>query len=62
MLWRYNAEAVALRIRFLTHAKHGAESHTVMVRDIPGIEYGTILQRLDAVLWFLPNFLKNFIR
>ena len=32
LLWRYNREAVALRIQYLMTAKMGQESHTVLVR------------------------------
>lgn len=31
LLWRYNREAVALRIQYLMTAKMGQESHTVLV-------------------------------
>lgn len=34
LLWRYNREAVALRIQYLMTAKMGQESHTVLVRMV----------------------------
>ena len=34
LLWRYNREAVALRIQYLMTAKMGQESHTVLVRVV----------------------------
>ena len=34
-LWRYNKEAVKLRIAHLNSARAGAESLTIMVDDIP---------------------------
>jgi hypothetical protein len=62
MLWRYNKEAVALRIAFFTSARPGGEAHTVLVRDIPGLPYGTIAARIeDTVLRFLPKFIKRRI-
>ena len=62
MLWRYNKEAVALRIAFFTSARAGGEAHTVLVRDIPGLPYGTLAARIeDTVLRFLPRFIKRRI-
>jgi hypothetical protein len=59
LLWRYNKEAVALRIQYLTHTPMGAESHTVMALDIPGVAYGTYLDRLDKTAFrFLPRRMK----
>ncbi|KAK9804434.1 hypothetical protein WJX72_012500 [[Myrmecia] bisecta] len=63
LLWRYNVEAVALRIHYLNHVKKGAESHTVLVQDIPGVEFGTIPQRIDGTVFrFLPDRLKNPVK
>ena len=62
MLWRYNKEAVALRIAFFTSARSGGEAHTVLVRDVPGLPYGTLAARIeDTVLRFLPRFIKRRI-
>jgi len=60
LLWRYNKEAVALRIAFFTSARPGGAAHTVLVRDIPGLDYGTLPNRLeDTALRFLPRFIKR---
>ena len=60
LLWRYNKEAVALRIAFFTSARPGGVAHTVLVRDIPGLEFGTLPARLeDTALRFLPRFIKR---
>ena len=60
LLWRYNKEAVALRIAFFTSARPGGVAHTVLVRDIPGLGYGTLPNRLeDTALRFLPRFIKR---
>lgn len=63
LLWRFNEEAVQFRIAYLMQLPKGAESHTVLVSDIPGLNWGTILQRLDSnALWFLPGWLKRRLR
>ena len=60
LLWRYNKEAVALRIAFFTSARPGGVAHTVLVRDIPGLELGTLPNRIeDTALRFLPRFIKR---
>ena len=60
LLWRYNKEAVALRIAFFTSARPGKVAHTVLVRDIPGLELGTLPNRIeDTALRFLPRFIKR---
>jgi hypothetical protein len=60
LLWRYNKEAVALRIAFFTSARPGGVAHTVLVRDIPGLDFGTLPARLeDTALRFLPRFIKR---
>ena len=60
LLYRYSKEAVVLRIEFLNTTKQGAESHTVLVREIPGVDFGTIPNRIEnTVLRFLPGFLKR---
>eukprot|EP01026_Neomeris_dumetosa_P040380 TRINITY_DN3332_c1_g1_i4.p1 TRINITY_DN3332_c1_g1~~TRINITY_DN3332_c1_g1_i4.p1 ORF type:complete len:328 (-),score=44.10 TRINITY_DN3332_c1_g1_i4:67-1020(-) len=45
MLTKYHKEAVMLRLEYLSRLKRGAESHTVFVTDIPGIQSGTQLER-----------------
>jgi hypothetical protein len=47
---RYNKEALRLRIFYLLHQPPGAESHTVLVQDVPGVAFGTIPQRADGTL------------
>ena len=62
LLWRYNKEAVALRIAFFTSARPGGATHTVLMRDVPGLPYGTIAARIeDTLLRFLPGFIKRRI-
>ncbi|KXZ45242.1 hypothetical protein GPECTOR_56g338 [Gonium pectorale] len=41
VLWSHSRGAVALRLMHVTRAAPGGSSHTVMLRDIPGLEYGT---------------------
>ena len=51
---------MALRIAFFTSARPGGVAHTVLVRDIPGLDYGTLPNRLeDTALRFLPRFIKR---
>ena len=51
---------VGLRIRYLTHLPMGTDSHTVLVQDIPGVDFGTKLQRADATfLAPFPGFVRN---
>ena len=38
--WRYSKDAVQLHIMYLRNAPHGAEAHTVVVSEIPGIYAG----------------------
>ncbi|KAK9919147.1 hypothetical protein WJX75_009706 [Coccomyxa subellipsoidea] len=60
LLWRYNREAVALRIAFFMSAEAGGVAHTVLVRDVPGLPYGTVAARIeDTALRFLPHFVKK---
>lgn len=56
LLWHFQRAALRLRLQHLVSAPKGAQSHTVIVRDIPGIEFGTIAHRTDStVLRFLPQ-------
>lgn len=62
LLWRFNKEAVALRIQYLMNTKEGAESHTVLVTDIPVLEYGTIPHRIETTVFrYLPQRIKVHI-
>ena len=62
LLWRYNREAVTMRIQFLTEADRRVEACTVLVRDIPGIYYGTVADRIErTALRFLPSIVKRKI-
>lgn len=46
----------SLRIFFLLNRPPGAEAHTVLVQDIPGVAFGTVAHRTDATLLrFLPR-------
>ena len=50
-VWKYNREASLLRIMFLANSPRSGSSHTVLVTDIPGLEYGTfrvVLRRVRA--------------
>lgn len=56
VLWSYSKEALRLRTFYLLNQPPGAESHTVLVTDIPGVLFGTIPQRLDGTLLkFVPK-------
>lgn len=58
-MWRFNQEAVALRIQYLMNTKEGAESHTVLVTDIPVLEFGTIPHRIETTVFrYLPVRIK----
>lgn len=62
LLWRYNRDAVALRIHFLTLPERTVESCTVLVRDVPGVYYGTVADRIErTALRFLPAWIKRRI-
>jgi hypothetical protein len=53
-------ESVALRIRYLSNLPIGAESHAILVQDIPGVRFGTAFQRADATfLAPFPAFMKD---
>ncbi|KAL3134039.1 hypothetical protein ABBQ32_008471 [Trebouxia sp. C0010 RCD-2024] len=63
LLWRFNKEAVALRIQYLMKTKEGAESHTVLVTDIPVLEFGTIPHRIETTFFrYLPVRIKNWVK
>ena len=50
MLWRYTKLAVKLRIEYMMHTKKGAETHSVLVRDIPGVQVSLPTPRLSSGL------------
>lgn len=51
---------MALRIAFFMSAEAGGVAHTVLVRDVPGLSYGTVAARIeDTALRFLPRFVKK---
>ena len=58
-LWRYNKEAVKLRIAHLNSARAGTESLTIMVDDIPCLhKVGTrVAATAMAAWWFAALFL-----
>ena len=56
-LWRYNKHVTNLRVKFLERSEIGGASHTVLITDIPGVQYGTVtwyLKRLISVR-FIPE-------
>lgn len=58
--WRYCGEMLRLRLFYLLHTPRGAQSHSVLCTDIPGVAYGTIPQRLDGtVLKLVPKSVKD---
>lgn len=62
LLWRYSREAVQMRLRYL-QTEQGAEVYTVLVQDIPGVQYGTPMHRLDqTLLRVLPGSLKDPVK
>ena len=46
--WRYSRTALRLRIYHLLNSPLGAETHTVLVTDVPGVPRGTIFDRLSG--------------
>lgn len=49
LLWSSQISAVAWRVRYLSSTRKGAESHTIMVQDIPGTLSGTFVGRVYEV-------------
>lgn len=43
-LWKYSKDAVELHLDFLSTAVKGAETHSVIVTDIPGTYAGPLLR------------------
>ncbi len=49
LLWKYAKKSVALRVRYFTTLPKGEASHTALVQDIPGIPFGTQVNRVESV-------------
>ena len=63
LLRKFSREAVALRLRYLTSTPPGAETHSILVTDIPGIDTGTLTSKLDkTVLKALPEGSRKGVR
>lgn len=65
-LLHYSKQAVVLRVSYLASAPTGGPSHTVLLRDIPGIPYGTVIETVHRfldlyVLAWLPAKVKSRI-
>ena len=52
-MWRYNHQNSHMRILFLANTPRGGPSHTVLVTDIPGLNYGTMGWALRGVSHWL---------
>ncbi|GMH40978.1 hypothetical protein BSKO_08888 [Bryopsis sp. KO-2023] len=48
LLASYHRKAVDQRIEYLSTTAKGADSHTVFVTDVPGVRFGSILDRVMA--------------
>eukprot|EP00210_Caulerpa_lentillifera_P002275 g2185.t1 len=61
LLWQYHSKAVKLRIQFLATTENGAQTHTVLVRDIPGLRFGSPLERLmrSSLFKLLPRKIRQ---
>ena len=59
LLWKYAKKSVALRVRYFTTLPKGVASHTVLVQDIPGVPFGTQVQRVESVA---PKFIASKAR
>jgi len=63
LLWGYCTLAVSLRIRHLTTTPRGAETHSILVTDVPGVEAGSFAMRLDETVFrLLPSAVKTFLK
>ena len=63
LLWSYCTLAVSLRIRHLTTTPRGAETHSILVTDVPGVEAGSFARRLDETVFrLLPGPVKTFLK
>ena len=59
LLWTYAKKSVALRVRYFTTLPKGVASHTALVQDIPGIPFGTQVQRAESLA---PGFIAKKAR
>ena len=59
LLWTYAKKSVALRVRYFTTLPKGVASHTALVQDIPGVPFGTQVQRVESVA---PKFIASKAR
>ncbi|KAL4447960.1 hypothetical protein ABPG75_005179 [Micractinium tetrahymenae] len=60
LLYRFNKVALRLRMYYLRESPPGAEAHTVLLTDIPGVASGTLIDEVDrTLLRFLPGSLKQ---
>ncbi|KAK9809699.1 hypothetical protein WJX73_006828 [Symbiochloris irregularis] len=62
MLRRYSRKAMALHLQHFGLVQKGAESHSVLVTDIPGIESGRPADRIDDLLCCLPKGIKSKVK
>lgn len=63
LLWSYCTLAVSLRIRHLTTTPRGAETHSILVTDVPGVDAGSFARRLDETVFrLLPSPVKAFLK
>lgn len=44
LLWKHSKAMVGLRLRYLQQHE-GVEPHTVLVQDIPGVYFGSMMHR-----------------
>lgn len=60
MCWEASCDALRLRIMYLFNTPKGAETHTVLCTDIPGIHYGIALTK--ATSGFLSGLKASFFK
>jgi len=59
----FSRDAVRLRLRYLSTAQPGADTHTVLVTDVPGVRGGTAGDALDrTLLRVLPTGARTAVR
>ena len=51
LLAKFSREAVSLRLRYLSTAPKGAETHSVLVTDVPGVAGGTVMHKVDSTVF-----------
>jgi hypothetical protein len=47
-IWQTNQGVSQLRVKFMSQVPKGGPTHTVMVTDLPGLKYGTLLDRVGG--------------